>query len=227
MTDYFGYNLNQLMPLREIVFNTLRQAILKGQIKPGERLMEVHLANQLGVSRTPVREAIRMLELEGLVIMEPRKGARVAEIERQDLNDVLELRRGLEELAIQKACERITQDELGRLERAADEFSALVYTEDGEQPNLTALAEADVCFHDVIYEATHNRRLVQLLNNLREQMYRYRMEYMKDTASRKLLDQEHKQICAAIRSGDVDQARQSICAHIDNQQRAIILSLME
>ena len=92
-------------------------------------------------------------------------------------------------------------------------------------PTLQALAEADVKFHDVIYEATHNRRLVQLLNNLREQMYRYRMEYMKDAPSRKLLDAEHKEICCAVRGGDVDRARKFVCAHIDNQEKAIIESL--
>ena len=80
------------------MFRTLRQAILRGELKPGERLMEIRLANQLGVSRTPIREAIRMLELDGLVIMVPRKGAQVAQITEKDLNDVLEVRLGLEEL---------------------------------------------------------------------------------------------------------------------------------
>ena len=67
------------MPLRDVVFHTLRRAIMQGDLKPGERLMEIKLANRLGVSRTPIREAIRMLELEGLVTMVPRKGAQVAE----------------------------------------------------------------------------------------------------------------------------------------------------
>ena len=70
----------QYMPLRDVVFHTLREAILRGDLKPGERLMEIKLANRLGVSRTPIREAIRMLELDGLVIMVPRKGAQVAQI---------------------------------------------------------------------------------------------------------------------------------------------------
>ena len=81
MEDY------QYLPLRDVVFRTLRQAILRGELKPGERLMEIRLANQLGVSRTPIREAIRMLELDGLVIMVPRKGAQVAQITEKDLND--------------------------------------------------------------------------------------------------------------------------------------------
>lgn len=222
MTSDFSIDMDQFMPLREVVFTTLRQAILKGELLPGERLMEISLANKLGVSRTPIREAIRKLELEGLVVMIPRKGAHVAHITEQELNDVLEVRRGLEELAIEKACERITEEELDRLEEAAQVFSGLV-----DSDNLVALAEADVRFHDVIYDATHNRRLVQILNNLREQMYRYRMEYLKDADSRKLLDEEHKEICMAIRENNCQKANDYICQHIDNQQRRIVRSISE
>lgn len=222
MTSDFSIDMNQFMPLREVVFTTLRQAILKGELPPGERLMEITLANKLGVSRTPIREAIRKLELEGLVVMIPRKGAHVAHITVQELNDVLEVRRGLEELAIRKACERITEEEVLKLEKAADEFSMLV-----DSNNLMALAEADVRFHDVIYESTHNRRLVQILNNLREQMYRYRMEYLKEADARRLLDNEHKDICRAIREKDIQKAHDYICQHIDNQQRSIIKSINE
>lgn len=80
MSDFLKVNMNEYLPLRDVVFNTLRQGILKGELEPGERLMEVQLANRLGVSRTPIREAIRKLELEGLVVMIPRKGAEVAKI---------------------------------------------------------------------------------------------------------------------------------------------------
>ena len=93
-------NMDDYLPLRDVVFNTLRRAILKGELKPGERLMEIALADKLGVSRTPIREAIRKLELEGLVVMAPRKGAKVASITERDLNDVLEVRKGMEVLAI-------------------------------------------------------------------------------------------------------------------------------
>ena len=96
----FNVDMNEYLPLRDVVFNTLRQAILRGELKPGERLMEIQLANKLGVSRTPIREAIRKLELEGLVLMIPRKGAEVAEITEKSLRDVLEVRRALEELSV-------------------------------------------------------------------------------------------------------------------------------
>ena len=109
MESNFKVNMNEYLPLRDVVFNTLRQAILRGELKPGERLMEIQLANKLGVSRTPIREAIRKLELEGLVLMIPRKGAEVAEITEKNMRDVLEVRKALEELAVQLACEKITQ----------------------------------------------------------------------------------------------------------------------
>ena len=106
----FVMNVNEYLPLRDVVFNTLREAILKGDLEPGERLMEISLANRLGVSRTPIREAMRKLELEGLVVMVPRRGAQVASITEKDLKDVLEVRTSLEVLATELACERMTQD---------------------------------------------------------------------------------------------------------------------
>src|SRR5699024_6215998 len=131
----FSVDMNEYLPLRDVVFNTLRRAILKGELKPGERLMEIALAERLGVSRTPIREAIRKLELEGLVVMAPRKGAKVASITERDLNDVLEVRKGMEVLAVSLACERITKEEIQHLEEIEAHFKKL--TEEG---NLTELA---------------------------------------------------------------------------------------
>ena len=96
MLNQLKFNSNEYLPLRDVVFNTLRQAIITGEFAPGERLMEIALAERLGVSRTPVREAIRKLELEGLVTMIPRRGAEVAQITEKNLKDVLEVRRALD-----------------------------------------------------------------------------------------------------------------------------------
>lgn len=216
MTSNFHVDINEYLPLRDVVFQTLRQAILYGELKPGERLMEIALANRLGVSRTPVREAIRMLELEGLVVMEPRKGAHVAQITEKDLNDVLEVRLGLEELVVQFASERITEEELQNLKAAEEEFEQSMQRND-----LVALAAADVKFHEVIYQATHNQRLVQMINNIKEQMYRYRMEYLKDVKVRETLVKEHRQLLQALEEHCQESAEDSIRAHIQNQQDAI------
>ena len=207
----------QYMPLRDVVFHTLRRGIMQGDLKPGERLMEIKLANRLGVSRTPIREAIRMLELEGLVVMIPRKGAQVAEITEKDLKDVLEVRMGLEDLAVKFACQRITDEQLDSLALASRKFEEAVRKED-----LTELAQADVDFHELIYQATGNERLVQLLNNIREQMYRYRVEYLKDEEIRGSLVQEHDALLEKLRQRNLQGARQVTQCHIERQQAYIL-----
>ena len=108
---------NHYLPLREVVFRTLRKEILEGKLQPGERLMEIPLAEQIGVSRTPVREAIRMLEQEGLVMMVPRRGAFVAQMQEKGLIEVLEVRRVLEELTAELAAKRITHEQIEALEK--------------------------------------------------------------------------------------------------------------
>ena len=198
MMNDFSVDMNEYLPLRDVVFNTLRKAILKGELKPGERLMEIALAERLGVSRTPVREAMRKLELEGLVVMIPRRGAQVANITEKDLNDVLEVRIALENLSIENACTRMTEEQLEELWNAAKNFEATM-----AEGNLVKLAEAD------------------------EQIYRYRVEYLKDEETRNLLVKEHKEIYAAIKNRDVKRAQEISYQHIENQREAIIRSIRE
>ena len=220
MTSDFTVRMDEYLPLREVVFNTLRQAILKGELKPGERLMEIALAEKLGVSRTPIREAMRKLELEGLVVMIPRRGAQVANITEKDLNDVLEVRITLENMAIEKACANMTDADIRKLEQAAEVFQTS--TAEGD---LVKMAEADVTFHEVIYEAADNKRLMQVLNNLREQIYRYRVEYLKEDESRNRLVKEHEKITRAIKERDVKAAQELSFEHLENQRMGIIQAI--
>lgn len=208
---------DEYLPLRDVVFKTLRQAILTGELKPGERLMEIHLANQLGVSRTPIREAIRMLELEGLVTMIPRRGAEVAHITQKSLQDVLEVRRALDALAVELACERITEAELLKLREACNHFANVTQTNDA-----SLIAKADVELHDIIVQAANNIRLKQLVSNLSEQMYRYRFEYIKDSSKHEQLIKEHEIIFNAIAAKDKETASMAVKTHIDNQEQSII-----
>ena len=220
MKDNLHLPMNEFLPLRDVVFNTLRQAILTGELKPGERLMEIHLANKLGVSRTPIREAIRKLELEGLVTMIPRRGAEVAQITGKSLQDVLEVRRSLDALCAELACERISDAEIAALEAACKEFEEATYTRDAR-----VIAAADVALHDIIIKATNNNRLVQLVNNLAEQMYRYRFEYIKDYSMHGRLVEEHRVIFEAIRKKDKVTAAAAAVTHIDNQMESIARQL--
>ena len=218
----FEVTMDEYLPLRDVVFNTLRQAILRGELKPGERLMEIQLANKLGVSRTPIREAIRKLELEGLVLMIPRKGAEVAEITEKNLRDVLEVRCALEELAVQLACDRMDEEGIKAMREASAEFRNTLDSDD-----ITRIAQADVAFHDIIYAATDNHRLIQLLNNLREQMYRYRIEYLKKKECYPQLLEEHQTIIDSIESQDKDRATQITGQHIKNQAEAVVDTIRE
>ena len=216
----FQVTMSEYLPLRDVVFNTLRHAILKGELEPGERLMEIALAQKLGVSRTPIREAIRKLELEGLVVMVPRKGAEVADITEKDLRDVLEVRTALEELSIELAMKNMNDDDCKQLTEANKLFA-----KDSEGDDLIKIAEADVAFHELIYMATGNKRLIQMINNLREQMYRYRLEYIKDKRTHARLVDEHNRIIDAMVKNDVAAAKASIKLHVENQEENILKSI--
>ena len=172
---------------------------------------------KLGVSRTPIREALRKLELEGLVNMVPRKGAEVADITEKSLRDVLEVRKALEELSVQLACEKITEEEIEELKRVAERFKDTLDDQD-----VTKIAEADVAFHDVIYTATDNQKLILLLNNLREQMYRYRVEYLKKEEAYPQLIAEHEELIDNISKRNKEEATRIMCEHIDNQVATVI-----
>lgn len=211
---------NVYLPLRDVVFQTLRRAIINGDFEPGERLMEIGLAKRLGVSRTPVREAIRMLELEGLVVMVPRRGAEVARITIKDLKDSLEVRMAIEELAVSLACERITEEEKRKLVQVNEEFKMLILNK-----KVPDIVEGDVKFHDVIFEAAKNRRLIITAHSLQEQVYRYRVEYVKDFSYHDVLVSEHDAITRAVLSGDKDAAVEIMRKHIYNQELIVIQNL--
>lgn len=213
-------NLNDYKPLREVIFNTLREAIIIGELRPGERLMEVQLAEKMGVSRTPVREAIRKLELEGLVDMIPRKGAHVAELSVKDIMDVLEVRASLDGLATALAAERITDDELKELKHINTQFSSYI-----EKENLNGSIKKDAEFHDVIYKASRNDKLINILNNLREQVQRFRVIYLKDYSSPKNLIKEHNDIFEAISARSIEASRSIAKTHILNQEATILNSI--
>lgn len=209
-------NLNDYKPLREVIFDTLREAIITGELKPGERLMEVKLAEKMGVSRTPVREAIRMLELEGLVDMLPRKGAHVAELSVKDIMDVLEVRAAMDSLATRLAAERISDEEIKELKQIQLQFVS--YT---EKENLQGTIKKDVEFHELIYRSSRNDRLLQISNNLREQIQRFRVIYLKDYSSPGNLIKEHEDICNAISARNSEMAQKYAQVHINNQEKVI------
>lgn len=213
-------NLDSYKPLRELVLEAIREAIINGNLKPRERLMEIQMAEELGVSRTPIREALRKLELEGFIVMVPRKGAYVADISTKDIADVFEIRASLEGLAAALAAERVTEEELEFMERCLVIKAEAIATADFEK-----LVDIDTKFHEAIYKASRNERLVTIVNNLREQIQRLRTTSLSVPGRMYQSLKEHRAIVEAIQSRDISLARQVAQDHIENAENVMMESI--
>jgi DNA-binding GntR family transcriptional regulator len=216
--DFQVYN----KPLHGIVLEILREAIVSGLLRPGEKLMEAQLAEEMGISRTPVREAIRKLELEGFVHMIPRKGACVAEYSEKDIVDTFRIRKALELLAIELAVEKITDAEIAELQKVLDEEAVSI-----ENGHLEQIVDKDVEFHDVIYRATENERLISIMANLREQISRFRFVSLGGHGRGKDVLVEHGRLLEALRSRDLKLALEQTEEHIKNTQSALMAAIRE
>lgn len=204
-------------PLSDFIFDELRGEILSGNLKPGERLMEIKYAQSLGVSRTPFREAVRKLEKEGLVTVLPRRGAHVSLLSVKDLCDVLDIRCALDMLAIEKFIENAKYNDLLHLKSLIDTFARAT-----ESDNLQEQAASDVDFHEYIYTHTGNERLVQIYYSLKDQLYRFRILYLKEVFEPSAVAEEHYKMLDAIRTKNVDSAKQMAALHIQNQKNNLL-----
>ena len=203
--------------LRGKVFKKLREDILNGRYQENDELREAAIGEELGVSRTPVREAIRKLELEGLVVMVPRKGAYVAGMSMKDIHEVFELRSALEGLAVTLAAERITDDELEELERQ------VVKESEEREADLDTIVFIDTTIHDMIYQAARNQRLVQFISILQEQLQRFRAASLSKPGRSKTALEEHKKIVEALAERNGKLAAKLAKEHIENAESAMIL----
>lgn len=213
----FEVNLSNYLPLRDVVYNSVRDAILSESLKPGKRLMETELAQMLGVSRTPVREALRKLEIDGFIEMPPRKGAIVKGTSIKEIKDVLEIRTSLEALATRLACGKMDNKDKIKLKNARDKFVDAISNNDVNEMVIT-----DTNFHDIIFKSTGNDKLIQIINKLKEQIYRYRTIYIRDKYYLENIVLEHDEILDAIIKNDIQKAEKAAIVHIQNQENALI-----
>lgn len=154
--------------------------------------------------------------------MIPRRGAEVAQITAKSLRDVLEVRQALDALAMELACERISEEEIGKLRQACDNFAEITKTQDAVQ-----IAQADVELHDIIVQGSRNEKLAQMVSNLSQQMYRYRLEYIKDVSQHGRLIEEHEEIYRCISSRDKNAGAKAIKMHIYNQEQSILNQIQQ
>ncbi len=209
--------LDSYQPLREVVCESLREAIRTGVLKSGERLMEIQIAEELGVSRTPVREAIRKLDQEGFVVMMPRRGAYVANMSIRDVNEIFEIRTALESLSNGLAAERITAEELESLQRLLVQIGKYI-----KEGNMDKIVETDIEFHDILYRAARNARLEGIISNLREQLTRFRKLSMSYPGRLEETLEEHRAMVDAIAQGDTEAAQLAAERHMEKAEQTLM-----
>ena len=199
--------------LRIRVFNAIENAILNGEYKDGESLSELRISKELGVSRTPVREALMQLELEGLVKNIPNKGAVVIGVTEKDTRDIYEIRIRIEGLAAKLAAENITEEELRALEKLVELQEFYLMKNDTEQ-----IWELDSDFHKIIYDASRSRPLRFMLSNFHNYIKKARDTSVRTAGRAEKTVAEHRAILGAIKSGDGDLAEKLTAEHITNAE---------
>ena len=196
--------------LRGRVYNRLREDILSGKLKENEELREISIGEELGVSRTPVREAFRQLELEGLITIIPNKGAFVTGITGKDVKDIYMIRSHLEGLCARLACDHITEEQLEEMEENIylGEFHA-------SKGHMDQMAELDNRFHELLYEACDSKMLENLLKDYHQYVIRIRKKTL-STSRGTVSNEEHRSIMEAIKAHDLEQAEKLANRHINN-----------
>lgn len=201
------------------VAERLREAILSGHFGPGERLREEALATALGVSRGPIREAFARLEREGLIVIRRNRGAIVAQLAREDLDEVYTLRVAIERLAVQRAIERATDEEIARMQAVVNEIAR----ETARGITEKRAAELDICFHDLIYQAAHHRRLYDCWATLRPQIHiLFLNRNVANPDFRDYAVASHQEIVDALRSRDAHYAVRVIEEHLRGSYERIV-----
>jgi len=203
------FDLQSHRPLRELVYEELKHKILIGNVIPGTRLMEIELAESMGVSRTPIREAIRKLEKESLVTIEPRRGAYVSDISIKDMVDIMEVREDLEGLAASLAARRINEKESAELVNITEKYAEAI-----RSANTDDIVKYDELFHKLVVSCSGNRTLIQMVGNVQELALRFRYLYYDDFSRYEGMQEEHYVIMDAIVNGQEGKAREEADAHI-------------
>lgn len=202
---------NVYKPLGDVVYEHLKNAIISGELSEGERLMEIQIAEAIGVSRTPVRDAMKKLEQEGFIEVVPRKGAYVKYLSQKDILEVLEIRRVLEGFSAERAAVSVTDNDIKKMSSFLEDFDALL-----ESDEKQLLAKLDEEFHGIIYRSIDNSQLKALIQSLHEQFHRFRVMYYSTFHDYDAVVVDHKNILQALIDKDSKRAKEMTESHIDS-----------
>ena len=208
--------------LGQRVFENLKNAIVKGDIPPDGRLIENRLAETLGISRTPVREAIHKLEREGYLRKLPRGGFSVLGLSRDDVEETFGIRSVLESYAARLAAEKHRKADLKPLENKIKTFQKHLDCKD-----LEALPDINTEFHDLLYALSRSPKLIHMINNLRDQIYRFRRLILRDEKLARMSNENHKDMLERIRQRDADGVERLVREHLERGQKAVLESYEE
>lgn len=206
----------------EIAYQTIREGILAGRFRPGERLKEERIAKESGVSRTPVREALRWLEHEGVVTSEKRRGSRVAPLSSEQVSDLYELRARVEGFACTLAARRITDEQRSALRRAAEEFAEVIGGDLATDRAIECVSAANERLHQLIARTAGNPFLAASLNAAKDNplVVRTYRSFTSDELARSAMF--HELIVDAICRGDAVRAERLMMEHVLQARDAII-----
>ncbi len=206
-------NVLESKPLREKIADKIRADIIKGVHADGERLVEPKLAKSLGISRTPIREALRQLETEGFIEIVPRKGAVVKALTIKDIDDLYAVKASLEGLAARQAAANLTEKDIDRLRKINEKFRDIAY----ENPNvMDEYLKYNVDFHNVFITASDNKKILEILDSLAKNFQRLKTVLVSNRERAKHAVEEHEEIIAAFASGDPDLVEKKVRWHIQN-----------
>jgi len=206
-----SFKISDYELLSKKVYRVLKFRIIKGAFKPGDKLLESRIARQMGISRTPVREALRELAAEGLVKMNPNQAIIVNDISIKDLWEVLQIRGVLEGLAARLATALITEEKINELEACNENMDKLI-----AKNNILAIGKESNKFHELILDVCGNDRLAQIRKNLADQIYRFRNISLRIPGVPESSLKEHREITKALKQGDADKADALSKTHIAN-----------
>jgi DNA-binding GntR family transcriptional regulator len=196
--------------LADRAYSELRTHLIEGKLPPGTRLIEQTLTSVLGISRTPLREALWRLEQDGLVERRDGGGLYVTELTQDEFDELMGMRAVVEGFCARLAAERLTDAELAEI-AAAHEDANLAH----ERNDLERLAEAGTHFHDAINAASRSPRCIAMVNELRQWAVRYRPQGLVDNANRRWSSDQHAEILAALRARDGERAEHLVRLHLD------------
>ncbi len=214
------FNAAGVRTVRDMVYETLRQAIFEGVFKHGERMVEKEVAEKLRVSRTPVREAFRRLEAEGLIKHYPRKGVLVRGITAEDIIEIYAIREALETMALSFVVENITEAEKQKLDQLIEKMKVLIEVGDEEE-----LLQASRLFNELLLRASRMPRLVNLINNYQEYIARFRKATLSKPSRKIDALKEHEEILRAIDRMDVAGARELTVRHLKSACRECLQAI--